>query len=302
MPLTRHHGLNERDIPALRAFLAERNRRNPRVLWDQRRLDGFLFHRDPADIPTLHEALARYTVWRTDAGVIEAALLSEESGQITPHSLPEATELIPEMALWIARPDGGNPSIWCHDEDTAWTTVLERIGYAPGESVMLLQECRLSTWQPTERILPHAHTIHRITAHNANATQMAQLLNAAFDRDIHTPAEYRHYQTNAPCYRDTYDLVIADTAGTYVATLGVTILEEHHSAVIEPLATHPNDRQRGCASALLEHALQIAQEHGCQRVYVGVSAANATAQRVYARCGFVTTAHERGWVRKINNS
>ncbi|MFM2308139.1 MAG: hypothetical protein RLY87_259 [Chloroflexota bacterium] len=303
MQFTMQHGLDHTDIPALRAFLAEQNRINPRVLWDHRRLDGFLYHRDPADMPAVRHALAHsFTVWRNENGVIVAALLSEASGHITPHVHPDANGFIPAIATWLARPDAGNPVIWCHDEDTRWTTTLTAMHYKPGESVMLLQECQLQMQPKPSAALPTGYTTRRNTTSDADTAQMARLLNASFERDIHTPAEYRHYQTNAPCYRDTHDLVVVDSAGTYVATLGVTILEEHHSAVIEPLATDPNARQRGCATALLEHALQIAQEHGCHRAYVGVSAENSKALRVYARCGFATVAHERGWVRTTRDA
>jgi GNAT superfamily N-acetyltransferase len=64
--------------------------------------------------------------------------------------------------------------------------------------------------------------------------------------------------------------------------------------IIANVATHPDYRGRGIARQLLEASLNMIRQRGGQTAVLQVDAANAVAQRLYTRLGFVA---ERGWTQ-----
>lgn len=63
-----------------------------------------------------------------------------------------------------------------------------------------------------------------------------------------------------------------------------------NSCLIHELVVSPGARNEGVGSRLLEHAIQLAQAHGCAEVSLSVLNANAAARRFYERHGFEADA------------
>lgn len=55
---------------------------------------------------------------------------------------------------------------------------------------------------------------------------------------------------------------------------------------IHRLCTHPAQRRKGHAAALLRHACAAARAHGAAQAFLEVKASNSAAVRLYAREGF----------------
>ena len=72
-------------------------------------------------------------------------------------------------------------------------------------------------------------------------------------------------------------------AGMIVAWL---MVDEAHIATI---ATHPNQRRQGIASALLRHAIAHMKGEGARTAFLEVRAGNTPAQAMYRALGFVET-------------
>jgi len=79
--------------------------------------------------------------------------------------------------------------------------------------------------------------------------------------------------------------------------LGVLNLSYHpsfyHAAdacLIEELVVSSGARNEGVGSRLLEHAIQMAQAHGCAEISLAVLTSNAAARRFYERHGFEAEA------------
>ena len=58
---------------------------------------------------------------------------------------------------------------------------------------------------------------------------------------------------------------------------------------VDALATAPDERRTGVASALLEHAVDLAREHGCTHLALEAELENAAARALYRSAGFEET-------------
>jgi GNAT superfamily N-acetyltransferase len=87
-------------------------------------------------------------------------------------------------------------------------------------------------------------------------------------------------------------VVLAREEGRVVGHLigrlsGPDSLRTGRLAVLESMRVAPGSRQAGVGSLLVQHFFGWAREHGAQQASVTAFAANDTAQRFYARHGFV---------------
>jgi ribosomal protein S18 acetylase RimI-like enzyme len=133
--------------------------------------------------------------------------------------------------------------------------------------------------------LPEGYTLRTMRAHPDDWQAMANLLNAAFKRTIHSAQEYHNFQ-RAPIYRPELDIVIEAPDGTLAATAGLTAHERESFAVVEPVCTHPDHQQRGLARAAISEGLRRVQAMGIQMAYIGAWHANPAANNTYEKLGF----------------
>jgi ribosomal protein S18 acetylase RimI-like enzyme len=56
--------------------------------------------------------------------------------------------------------------------------------------------------------------------------------------------------------------------------------------LLEDLVVSPQHRNKGLGSALLEHVIHFARQHGYRRITLLTDRVNANAQRFYKRHGF----------------
>ena len=90
---------------------------------------------------------------------------------------------------------------------------------------------------------------------------------------------------------DSMYLLVAEENGAAVSTVQMAIIENlTHGvspfAVIENVVTHPDYRQRGFASALLERATEIAREHHCYKLFLETGSNRESTLNFYRRNGF----------------
>ena len=79
-------------------------------------------------------------------------------------------------------------------------------------------------------------------------------------------------------------LFCAESDGTVMAYGGVYLLGE--DADITNIATHPEFRRHGAASAVLETLIAFVREHGVLALHLEVRASNDAAIALYERFGF----------------
>lgn len=86
---------------------------------------------------------------------------------------------------------------------------------------------------------------------------------------------------------------VADIAGQLVSTCTLTVIPNLTRAarpygLIENVVTHPDFRQHGLATSLLQLALRTAWEQGCYKVMLLTSRQDEATLRFYRNTGFET--------------
>jgi len=80
---------------------------------------------------------------------------------------------------------------------------------------------------------------------------------------------------------------VAEVDGAVVGMIVAWLMvDEAHIATI---ATHPNHRRQGIASALLRHALNYMKDEGARTAFLEVRIGNTVAQEMYRAFGFAET-------------
>ncbi|HEU4726445.1 MAG TPA: GNAT family N-acetyltransferase [Kofleriaceae bacterium] len=81
--------------------------------------------------------------------------------------------------------------------------------------------------------------------------------------------------------------VARDGAGMAVGTVGA--FPDGDGVELTSLWVDPRARGRGVGAALVERVIAHARARGCRDVRLAVAVGNATAERLYRRCGFLRT-------------
>jgi ribosomal protein S18 acetylase RimI-like enzyme len=92
----------------------------------------------------------------------------------------------------------------------------------------------------------------------------------------------------------TCQVLLAERSGEALGMVSFSYTPSlYHAAdacLISELVVSPAARNEGVGSRLLEHAIQLAQAHGCAEVSLAVLNSNAAARRFYERHGFEADA------------
>jgi len=86
-------------------------------------------------------------------------------------------------------------------------------------------------------------------------------------------------------------LLVVEEDGKVVSSIQMAIIESltHNVrpfAVIENVVTHADYRNKGYASALLEHATEIAREHRCYKIFLETGSNKESTLNFYKNNGF----------------
>lgn len=106
---------------------------------------------------------------------------------------------------------------------------------------------------------------------------------------------YLEIQPSRASQRAAYQALLTSNTGKRVyasimidgriAAVGLSSRSRDHAGIYN-MATHPDDRGRGYAEAIVRALQRDAYQRGSRVAFLSVSAGNETAQRVYRRCGF----------------
>jgi GNAT superfamily N-acetyltransferase len=261
--------------------------------WEVRRWDGRRFYNKTPDWDPRWKKQVR--IWETVDGKIVGAVHPEgKGGNIFLQLHPDFRIIEEEMIAWgednLARPmkDGKMlAKTFVFDYDSPRRLLLEKRGFEKTESGGVLRRFRFANQPlPPKMELANDYKLDIIRGDNIDDCQkLADLLNAAFNRDFHTAEEFFTFSKYAPCYCNDMDLVAVESDGTYAAYAGIPFNRDMFYGIFEPVCTHPDHQRQGLAKALMIEGLYRLKALGAKDVYVGTGDQIA-ANKLYDSIGF----------------
>ena len=182
--------------------------------------------------------------------------------------------------------DGRQIHFFVYEYDVYRQQLLAERGYEKMSYGGVIRRLRLGLPPLAQPQLAEGYTL-RVTNPTdlADCQQIADLLNAAFNRDFHTAVEYQNFTRNAPCFQRELDLVAVAPDGRFAAYAGVPYDEVNRRGIFEPVCTHPNHQRKGLGKALLQEGLRRLRALGAVDVTMETGDM-IPANRLYNSLGF----------------
>lgn len=266
--------------------------------WDIRHWDGWHTHRE-----TPPEALEkRIRLWETDEGRLVGVVNPEGSGDAHFQIHPDYRYLIEEdMLAWaeenLSLEEGHQRrlDIFVFEYDTPRLRLVAKRGYEKKPWWGVTHRMRFGQKPLPTPVLAEGYVLRSTT--DDDHQRVADVLNAGFNRTIHTAAEFKNFTLHSPSYRHELNLVAAAPDGTFAALVGVTYDDVNRRGIFEPVCTHPDHRRRGLAQTLMIEGLHRLKALGATDVYVETGDREA-ANALYESVGFTETYRGYYW-RKV---
>jgi len=293
---------DELDRSRIRSLLVETQLLvQPGTNWDIRRWDGWLFHRE---VPMSDAELAGVVeLWETSDGRLLGAVHPEAPGEAWIELHPDWRHLEATMLDWaeghlsIASTQGSRTlALFLGDDDVARRRLLASRGYEVAESGGWLRQLRFGHAVAVAGSLPEAYRLRQTRPGDDDCARMADLLNAAFGRTVHTAREYRTFVERSPSFEHALNLVAIAPDGSFAAHVGLTIDAANRHGLVEPVCTHPDHQRLGLARTLLGEGLRRLGARGVRTASLDTGDGEA-ANALYVACGFTEAYHGHVWRR-----
>jgi ribosomal protein S18 acetylase RimI-like enzyme len=241
---------------------------------DIRRWEGKRFYdENPAGNPDWHK---NSQLWPRPSGQPAAVVHPDSPGYPALLVHPDYRRLEPEMIAWaeahLSKPlEDGKRQIqfYVYNHDAQRQRLLKDRGYEKLSSGGTIRRLAFGQ-QPL--VQPALATGYRIRTTNpedgVDAQQIADLLNASFNRDFHNAAEYQNFTRRAPSFQPDLDLVAVDSEGAFAAYVGIPYDRANRLGIFEPVCTHPDRRRKSLARTLMLEGLLRLSTLGAQYAMV----------------------------------
>jgi predicted N-acetyltransferase YhbS len=182
--------------------------------------------------------------------------------------------------------------------DSLRRRLLESLGYDKTSRSVKLYRMRFGN-----RLLPCPNMpkgfVLRTTCANdqGDCEKLADVLNAAFNRNFHTAKEIQTFVAMSPSHRHDLELAAEERSGSSIAFVGVTYDEANRIGIFEPVGTHPDHRRKGLTRTLMLEGMKRLAALGATDAYVGTGDA-VPANRLYEAVGFTEVYEGHIW-RKV---
>ena len=243
--------------------------------WDIRRWEGTCWY-NPQDggNPDWHK---NCQLWETSSGQLIGFVHPDGMGFPYVEIHPDFRYLEADMVAWaenhLTEPGDDNVGrrlqFFVYEYDVYRQGLLEDYGYQKMTYGGVIRHLRLGR-QPLA--LPQLADGYNLRLTNPedgrDAQQIADLLNAAFNRNFHNALEYQQFTRHATCFQPELDLVAVAPDGRFAAYVGIPYDQFNKRGIFEPVCTHPDHRQKGLAKALMQEGLRRLKELGAIDVVV----------------------------------
>lgn len=247
----------------------------PGYVWEIRHWDGQRYHNEDAVLTP--EWAKNIRLWETAEGqLIGVAHAESHAGNAHFEIHPDYRSRIEaEMIAWALdslpapNADGQRQlETVAFEHDTPRQQVLAQHGFTKGSYFWMLRHMRMGN-QPLPAVtMPEGYILRETRTEQAEYERMAALLNAAFNRNIHTAREYENFVLQSPSFRHALNLVAEAPDGTFAAHVGLTYEPTNRYGIFEPVCTHPDHQRKHLAQTLMFEGLHRLKAAGAQHLYV----------------------------------
>jgi mycothiol synthase len=269
--------------------------------WDIRRWEGRRFHDDNPE--QLDRWAQNIQLWESETGDLVALAHPESDGDVHLDLHPDYRHLEPEMFKWaeenlaVATENGDRHQLetFAYNYDAFRQRLLAERGYQKMEYGGVTRHMRLGKQALPQPQFADGYTLRTTNPDDlADCQRIADILNAAFNRDFHKGSDYQNLALNAPCFRRDLDLVAVAPDGSFAAYVGIPYNEANKSGIFEPVCTHPDHQRQGLAKALMQEGLLRLKAIGAVDVTVGTGDM-IPANRLYDSLGFTEAYKGHIW-------
>ena len=215
---------------------------------------------------------------------------------------PETAALKEALVEWALAHFGGRSErfgdvngVWVSDPDPGLEAILAGRGFSPTAVRESMAVRTLRATLPGHPLPPGYHLATLVE--DDDPRKVNRVLWRGFDHEGPAPeadvaGRVRTQQT--PHFRKDLNVVVIDEAGDFVAYAGIWLEPVNRVAYVEPVATDPDHRRRGLASAAIVDGLRRVRAEGALVAWV------ASDHPLYAALGFRVTCSNTLWVRPRN--
>lgn len=271
--------------------------------WDIRRWEGMRFYQPDPTWDSRWEQLIR--LWETNDGQLVGAVHPEGRGDAHLELHPTYRHIEEDMIAWaeenlaMASADSRQSQlrIFVYEYDLPRQKLLQKRGYQKLAAGGVIRRLRFNDRPlPQPAVMAKGYTLRTVQPDDQrDCQQIAELLNAAFNRSFHNAEEFHTFATMAPSYCRDLDLIAEAPDGSFAAYVGVPYDEANRRGIFEPVCTHPGHRRKGLAQALMLVGLQRLKALGATNVTVETGDM-IPANRLYDSLGF--TEVYKGYIWK----
>jgi mycothiol synthase len=281
----------------------------PDFNWDLRRWDGSHFYNEEPGWDARWAKLENYGVrlWGTEDGRLVGAVNSEYArGDAFLQIHPDYRHIEEEMIEWaeehLALPPEGSDQrqlvIFIYEYDLPRRRLLEKRGYEKLQSGGVIRRMRFGAREVPQAPIAEGYVLREVNPDDIEeCRKIADVLNAAFRRNIHTALEYQAFAQTSPSFNRHLELVAVAPDGTFAAYVGMIYDEVNHYGLFEPVCTHPDHVRKGLASTLMFEGMRLVRAMGATEVNVATGDQEA-ANKLYESVGFPEVYKGYNW-RKL---
>ena len=178
------------------------------------------------------------------------------------------------------------------DTDSEMRDLLEERGYEATEWIE--PNSRMLLDRPIELPeIPDGYSIQSLADEN-DLSKIHHVLWRGFDHEGEPPPEgvtWREQMQDTPGFRPELNIVAVGPDGGYAAYAGLWYVEDNRMALVEPVATDPEHRRLGLATAVVLEGVRRTKELGASIAWVGAD------MPVYRNMGFEYVGRSTLWLR-----
>lgn len=286
------------DVVEIHAFLEKLfNLRAQTFAWNPRRWEGFVYHRNDKDLEDNLKALKQKVAIVRDVSGIRGVVIPEYLGSAMIQTIPEdheTHELLLEWSMENLLHPSGWLEVWCRESNLVGKNSLKEARLQPTEFHMKNMVIEMNR-APFSRSNLSPYRIRSIIENQDDYVRLAELLNNAFGRTLHSAEEFANFVELSPSFRHELHIVAEFEENSFVAHAGINAYLETGKAVVEPVCVSPAHRKLGLASIVINEGLKRAFALGVRLVFVDVGHKNFEAEKTYQNLGFRVFDEDRIW-------